>query len=231
MAQNSQKRQKKLQKQNAKRKTRRRELVQQKHGSLVDRLQRVSTSPVLHSCMSEQLWDAGIGYVFLSRLLPDGRVAFATFLLDVYCLGVKDAFANICTRSNYEQQVFPKFWRESRRTDISPADARKLVEEGVEYAEDLGFSPHRDYRTAQQIFGDIDPTESLQTFEFGKDGKPFYFAGPHDSAEKSRRIIETLARDQGSDNYHYLVPVSGSTPIDLDESAPPTIEEFRADIS
>lgn len=229
MPRNSQKRQRKLQKQNAKRKARRRELVQQ--GSLVDKLQRVSNSPILHSCMSEQLWDAGIGYVLLSRLLSDGRVAFATFLVDVYCLGVKDAFANICTRSTYEQQVFPKFWRESRRTDISPADARKLVEEGVAYAKDLGFNPHRDYRTARQIFGDIDPAESLRTFEFGKDGKPFYFAGPYESAEKSRQIIETLACAQGPDNYHYTVPVDGTRLIRIDQSAPPAIEAFEDDIS
>ena len=41
------------------------------------------------------LWKAGIGHVLLSRQLGSGEVAFAVFLVDMYCFGVKDVMINV----------------------------------------------------------------------------------------------------------------------------------------
>ncbi|MFB3132619.1 MAG: hypothetical protein ACE10K_08885, partial [Rhodothermales bacterium] len=81
----------------------------------------------------------------------------------------------------------------------------KLVEESVDYARDLGFFPHKDYRKARKIFGDVDRAECKTEFEFGKDGKPFYVSGPYDSETKIRRIVDQLMERLGPDGFHFLV--------------------------
>jgi hypothetical protein len=90
-----------------------------------------------------------------------------------------------------------------------PTEARKLVEEAVAYARDLGFQPHEDYPRAMILFGDINSADSDATFVFGKDGKPFYASGPYDSAERWRQVISILHNRCGEGGYDYMVMVGG----------------------
>jgi hypothetical protein len=161
-------------------------------------------APVHECLMPKELFEAGIGEVIFSRKMPEGRIAMAGFLLDVFCLGVKDALFKVLSEPEYRALL--SRWSEHQRfRPIDPTCARKLVEEAEAYARDLGLSPHPDYHTARKIFGDVDPSACRMRFEFGKDGKPLYASGPYDSLEKSRRIIEILTERCGPDGFHYLV--------------------------
>src|SRR5216683_2416038 len=92
------KRQKKQERRAAKRKAKHHELVRHKHAGLPERLTAAIRYPVLHSCATMDLWDQGLGWVCLSRALPSGQVGFAVFLVDRYCLGVKNAMADVTDR-------------------------------------------------------------------------------------------------------------------------------------
>ena len=163
--------------------------------------------PVHEALVPHNLFSLGIGNVILSRRLPNRRIAVSFFLVDVSCLGVKDAFYAVCSMSEYDERRV-RLNRQSRMESRSPAYVRKLVEESIAYAGRLGIEPHRDYHEASRIFGDIDPVECSDPFEFGKDGKPYYVAGPHDSPTKSQRIIELLTARLGPEGFHLLAPVS-----------------------
>jgi len=156
-------------------------------------LEAAGTAPILHSFMSDTIWDQGLGYVILSRTLPSGQVAYANFMLDVFCLGVKDAMFDIVTPEHYRAVVLEGISQRFNLQRIEPAAARKLVEGGVEYAASFGLEPHPDYAKAKRIFGDIDPTQCEEEFEYGKDGQPFYIQGPYDSPEKVRRIMQAIS--------------------------------------
>src|SRR5262245_23564829 len=53
---------------------------------------RLAGEAPLHGCLVPAgLFESGIGTVVVSRKLTDGRIVAAVFLLDVWCLGVKDA--------------------------------------------------------------------------------------------------------------------------------------------
>lgn len=43
-------------------------------------------------------------------------------------------------------------------------------------------------------------------FEYGRDGKPFYVAGPNDSSAASCRILSLLQQQCGSSGFHYMIP-------------------------
>lgn len=206
MATDPRKRQRKLERRASQRKEKKHVIAREQSAGLAKRLTEAVKYPILHSQATEGLWSEGIGQVMLSRLLPNGTVAVAAFLVDRYCLGVKDAFAFILGRSSYDE----KFVRQTRSRfavrDLSPPAARKIVEQAIAYARGLGIAPHPDYQTAMVLFGDIDASECQEEFEFGKDGKPFFVPGPGETPERSRQIVSILTHSCGADGFHYLIP-------------------------
>ena len=158
--------------------------------------------------MDRSIFEKGIGHVVVSRTLSTGEIAMGVFLVDVYCLGVKDAFYTLRGAYTYDADI-ERIGGEDGFDRVNPSHARKLVEGAVAYAGDLGFEPHSDYRKAAVVFGDIDPKECHETFAYGKDGKPFYISGPYHSPQKVERIIAILRARCGDDGFHYLAGVDG----------------------
>jgi hypothetical protein len=154
--------------------------------------------------VAEDIFSGGCGHAIIARKLPDGRIAVGFFLLDVFCLGVKNAFFTVASPEEFEEILADRF-RQPRLESVSPAYARKLVEGAIAYARDLGFEPHRDIRDASVVLGDIDPNACTETFTFGKDGKPFYISGPYESQARIRHVIAQLRRRCGPDGAHFIV--------------------------
>jgi hypothetical protein len=220
------KRQKKQERRAAKRKEKKHLQVRQQSAGLADRLTAATRFPILHCWIGDDLGPEGIGTVILSRELPGGQVAVASFLVDRYCLGVKDAFGAILGRASYNDRFVRQLHQKMPMSDAAPADARKLVEEAVAYARGLGLAPHPDYPKVLTLFGPVNAADSTATFEFGKDGKPLFVAGPHDTLARSRQIIAILTNTCGPGGFDYVVPLAGPEfdrhiPEDLDEEMHP----------
>jgi hypothetical protein len=216
MALDAQRRQKKMERRAAKQKAKKLAVKQRTEQGAARTLQAVSSAPVLHCCASGDPSSEGMQQVLVGRALPNGRVAFAVFLLDLYCLGVKDAMFNILPLEDFELKVFGPLKARYRLRKLEPACARKLVEGAVEYARDLGFPPHADYGKAKLIFGDIDPSACSAVFQYGKDGKPLFVAGPYDNPARCERIVRTLNARCGADGFHFLVPVQQEEPLAIE---------------
>ncbi len=208
------KRQKKLEKQKAKKKAERKEIAQRQSQGMLARLEAATRAPILHCCYAKTLWEVGIGNVLVSRQLSSGNVAYVMFLVDVYCLGVKDVFFDILPRAVYDARTYGKLLDLGPVQHVTPECARKLIEGAVEYARSLELPPHADYRVGRLIFGDIAADSCPQQFVFGKDGKPFFFAGPHDHALRCEEILRTLKRVCGPGGFHFLVPVGPSMEVE-----------------
>jgi hypothetical protein len=166
---------------------------------------RYARFPVHEALGAGDLANEGMGNLLLSRRGPDGLLGVSFFLVDIYCLGVKNAFfvevdddvyLELKQRMLDSQEVTPVVWE--------PACLRKLVEGAIEYARDLGFSPHKDCGVARELFGEIDASTCLTGFEFGKDGKPLYVAGPTEGPAKSRKIIRKLEETCGEGGYEFI---------------------------
>jgi hypothetical protein len=208
MAADPRKRQRKLERRATKRKEKKHLELREQSQGVRQRIEAASRFPILHCAVSNSLWETGMGWVLLSRGLPDGSVAAAIFLVDRHCLGVKDAIAAVVSRFDYESDFWRKIHDLGAKT-MAPPDARKLVESAIEYARNLGIAPHTDYHKAKPIFGDIDAGQATQSFEFGQGGKPFFVAGPHDSRQRCHEILATLERSCGPGGYEFLVPIPG----------------------
>ena len=161
-------------------------------------------SPIKACVVADRLFADGIGWVVLGRNLPSGLVGASFSLVDVWCLGVKDAFFRVMSQHKFEEQMNASS-RDQMLVDIDASLARKLLHDSVAYAGSFGLAPSEGFIEAEAIFGDI--PMAMQTFPFGKDGKPFYVSGPNDSPARIRRIVATLVQHVGPGGFDYLAHV------------------------
>src|SRR4051794_15779271 len=161
--------------------------------------------------MTAAIFEIGMGSVMVSRFKTDGDVESGIFLLDTYCVGVKNAEFLKVDLDEYQTEILPMVEVGGRLERIQPACARKLVEQAAAYAHGLGFSPHPDYKKACRVFGGISAEACASQFVFGLDGKPFYVPGPYDTAEVIHLVLRVLDAKCGVGNYAFdlspLLPV------------------------
>ena len=133
------------------------------------------------------------------------KAAVEIFLVDVWCLGVKRTFHEVCDPEDYRQPIRNYYLSEYPMEQIPPARARSLVEQAVQYAMALGLPPAAGYDKTSRVFAQIPAL--TEHFTFGRDGKPCYISGPNETEVGARRIVEHLVRRCGLDNFHYMVEV------------------------
>lgn len=69
----------------------------------------------------------------------------------------------------------------------------------MEYAVQLGFSPHSDFEKTRSHLGEWSGEPKIHC---GRNGKPFYVSGPYDNPMK---ILKTLREKVGEGNFDYLM--------------------------
>ena len=162
---------------------------------------RSATLP-LHACYVQAgLFESGTGMVILARGAGHSLV-MASFLVDAFCLGVKDAMLRPIDKAELETLV-EFFGAEAALEPADPAYARKLVRDAVAYARSIGLEPPADYVAAELLFGDISADDSAAEFTFGVDGKPVYIPGPDDTPRQNRQRLERLRRVLGDDGFGF----------------------------
>ena len=127
MAADPRKRQKKLQRRAGKRQEKKRAIVKAQNAGLGDKLAKAARFPILHAFVTEPLWSHGMGSLLVSRQLPGGRVAFGSFLIDRYCLGVKDAFGDIFSDDAYAEIMVLKTRDHYAIVELTPEIGRAHV--------------------------------------------------------------------------------------------------------
>ncbi|WP_347273217.1 hypothetical protein [Candidatus Kuenenia sp.] len=209
MSKSDRKQQKKIERKKAKRKVIiAKKMVKSKDESSFVAIdaEKVSHYPVYECLVSREILDIGIGNVLFSRILPNDKIAVIILTVDVYCLGVKNAFYRVISKAEYNDTLREQHNLKDKIqfAEKEPSWIRKLVEGSVSYAKNLGFNPHPDYMKARMLFGDVDPNECAEEIEFGKGGKPFYVAGPRENFTQQKTIINQLTRVCGEDGFEYM---------------------------
>ena len=189
MASDPKRRQKKLARSKAKRKAR--VTAIRKTGANAQSLvvEAATRGPVERCRMPVDFFDMGIGSLFFSRRTADGTLVTAVFLVDLFCLGVKDSFVMTASAAELDERLAKQ---PQTYTEVAPACARKLLHGAVAYAKGLGLPPHKDYAGLERMFGDIDPGDCDTEFAYGRDGRPLFIPGPNDGPAVVRRVHRAL---------------------------------------
>ncbi len=171
--------------------------------------------PIYECLIPNGLFENGLGTIIVTRQTPGDEIAVSAFVVDVFCLGVKNALFKVANEGIYQNTIKPRIVGPHEGQifeNTHPSCVRKIIEGAVDYAGELGFSPHPDYRSAKAIFGDIESGACPEKYDYGQEGMPMYVRGPHESTSQARKIVEQLDRRCGEGNYHYLVSFDDGSP-------------------
>ncbi len=163
----------------------------------------------IHECLIREDWEASkFSPVVISRQKSNGDIIMASYIVDMKCLGVKNTFFGYdFSTIRYRETI--KEMEYSMDINFVPIEstlAHNIIYGAVEFAEDCGFEPHKDFTSTTEYL--LDKVESIEYLEvaFGDDeGKPYFIAGPHDDSEK---IMATLNKTVGAGNFHYIAEVA-----------------------
>ena len=139
----------------------------------------------------------GIALVLVARAGRRDEVRVCGYLVDTFCLGVKNALGPRRMR----RRELPGFVRTYFEVFPAPALpvplelAQHVVHGAVAFAAGLGLDPHPDFEPVREQLGEL--TEPC-AITFGRQGRPLYVAGPFDD---SIAILRAIKAAVGSDGF------------------------------
>ncbi len=210
-------RQQKRARREARRKAKRQEIQRAKSDSrgVKSQLHEAADWPVME-CWVNADWEApmSLNQVIIARRNPTTGAGWAAlYLIDRACLGGKNA--NVIpfrTAGEFRREVLKKASKTQKMVQVDFNLAAAIVQAGLDYAANLGFKPHSDYKLAEILLKGADlEAVDVPIAVGGEDGKPFFVAGPYDNADK---IMRHLTERLGPDGFHYMMPMPGLGGLD-----------------
>jgi hypothetical protein len=162
------------------------------------------TWPV-YECLVTETWrqPGELVQLIVARRSQFDEIGAAVILVDLGCLGVKDAWARRFEDvESYRHELRDTLPSTAPFVPIDHDLAAKIVRTAIDYAGSLGFRPHRDYSVAAPFLRDAHPEAAVEDVPVGKDGQPLFINGPHDNVQK---ILAQLNRKVGEGNYHFVI--------------------------
>jgi hypothetical protein len=180
--------------------------------------QRARNLPI-HECWINKDWNIdGLANITVARKHSNGNLTLGLYLIDLGCLGVKDAYYIFNQIPDQYQQTIDRASQNFELEKIGYELAHNIIYAGLEYAEEYGFKPHKDFEIARCILEE--DTEDIGLIEIdcgGEDGKPRYVRSPNDTNARAAQIFAQLEKTAGPGNYHYIVGDLLADPEEYDE--------------
>ena len=198
---------KKLQRALQKRTQRKKKLVQRAiHESASERptrvLRRAREFPFLGAWVQRDWQRHGIASMVVARTQPDDDIVFGRFLVDTFCVDLKDTFFGVNIESNqFQNDALPRLYQGEPPVSISIELAHEIIYGAIDFAEGIGFRPHKLFQRTRNILDAEDAHSRSGVIEFGYEGMPTYIPGPTDN---QRMILNRLVENVGIGNFNYV---------------------------
>ena len=198
---------KKLQRALQKRTQRKNKLAQRAiHDSASERptriLRRAREFPFLGAWVQRDWQQYGIASMVVARTQPDDDIVFGRFLVDTFCLGLKDTFFGVNVESNqFHNDALPRLYQGEPPISISIELAHEIIYGAIEFADGIGFRPHKLFQRTRNILDAEDAHPPTGVIEFGYGGIPTYIPGPNDN---QRMVLNRLVDNVGIGNFNYV---------------------------
>lgn len=159
---------------------------------------RVRQLPVFECYITKQWKESGMANIIVARKHTNNNLTFGLYLVDLLCLGVKDTYYDFnVTNVDYEDLKKEYFGKQ----DIVKCDyvlAHNIIYGAVEFADEYGFKPHKDFAVSKYILEEDDENVELMEIEFGEDEKPCVVVT---TGNEQKQIIAQLDKTAGKGNY------------------------------
>lgn len=148
----------------------------------------IGSSGDLVACKINRDWqEAGSASIFVLRRVPGrGGHALAAFLIDLWCIGLKDAWGRLDITYDEFRERLDRAPAEVEYVPVDIATVRRLVAGSIRFTEQNGFRLPPRYERWTALLGDIGSPATAELSDFGVDGK-LRFIGTEEDLR--RRLI------------------------------------------
>ena len=165
--------------------------------------EKARTLPIGKCYIAPPDWqESGMAHVIVTRVRPSGNLVMASFLVDTFCLGVKDAgYHENMTPYDFEQYL-DNYKNGMGLEEISYNEAHNIIYGAMAFAEEGGIKPSKEFDPAGYILEEDTDDIPLIEYDFGKNGKHFLVVNPD---RKEMPYYHTLKKNLG-DDFEYVMP-------------------------
>lgn len=165
--------------------------------------EKARTLPIGKCYIAPPDWQkSGMAHVIVTRVRPSGNLVMAAFLVDTFCLGVKDAgYHENMTPSDFEEYL-NNYRKGMGLEEISYNEAHNIIYGAIVFAEEGGIKPAKEFDPAGYILEEDTEDIPLIEYDFGKNGKHFLVVNPD---RKEMPYYHILKKNLG-DDFKFVLP-------------------------
>ncbi len=165
--------------------------------------EKARTLPIGKCYISPPDWqESGMAHIIVTRVRPSGNLVMSSFLVDTFCLGVKDAgYHENMTPSDFEEYL-NNYRKGMGLEEISYNEAHNIIYGAIAFAEEGGINPNKEFDTAGYILEEDTEDIPLIEYDFGKNGKHLLIVHPD---RKEMPYYHILKKNLG-DDFEFVMP-------------------------
>ncbi len=173
--------------------------------------EKARTLPIGKCYIAPPEWqEAGMAHIIVTRVRPSGNLVMASFLVDTFCLGVKDAgYHENITSADFEEYL-NNYKKGLGLEEISYNEAHNIIYGAIAFAEEGGIKPVKEFDPAGYVLEEDTDNIPLIEYDFGKNGKHFLIVNPD---RKEMPYYHILKKNLG-DDFDFVMPYSGENDED-----------------
>jgi len=158
----------------------------------------------IYKCLINENWkETALAHVFVARQHVNGNVTLGVYLIDIYCLGVKDTFYRFNT-DEWELDKLTDGMMDFSGEKMVECDynlAHNIIFGAMEFADEFGIAPDKEFEVTQMILEEDDENIPLMDIEFGRDGMPVLIGELDDP--KTKHYLSLLKKNAGEGNFEF----------------------------
>lgn len=170
----------------------------------------------IYRCVVNRFWkDDGEATIFIARELAGGGVTMAAFLVDIWAMGLKDAWGRVNLTTHEFDKAVSRMHDDLESSRLDPTTAKHLVYGGIALARDLGFRLPKRYERWTAILGTLPPGESPDMSLFCPGGEIRLIGNMRDL--EARLVGSTPEAFLARPDVEYILGSDDFTLVDEDE--------------
>lgn len=161
---------------------------------------RARNLPVYKCYVNNDWQEEGLASILVTRKHINGNLTSAFFLVDLFCVGVKDSFYHFNEEESFLEEILDH--HRDIGMDLQECDyllAHNIIYSAVDFAGQYGIKPVKEFEISEKVLAEDDDSIELMEIECGKNGRPYLILNPADP--NSRYYFSQLRTHAGSGNF------------------------------
>ncbi len=158
----------------------------------------------IDSCWILEDWEkVGETPVIVARRHASGKFTIGLYLIDTFCVGLKDSFYHFNIDSQEYDDLLDKMDIKRELVQVSYNEAHNLIFGAIAFAEEAGIKPCPEFALTQYLLEEDTEDIPLIEYDFGKNGKHFLITK---SNLELNTYLPLLEKNLSKEEYDYIYP-------------------------